>query len=293
MSNKPSIVDWIYIVGLSAIWGSSFVFIKETAPVFGPVGLVFLRLSIASIVLGLLFINRKDWLFVKDNLFPILIIGAANIAIPFYLFSYASLQINAGSMAVINGTTPLFAFLFSMMFLNFKFKLLQLLGIVMGLIGLTVFVGLESLEFEITANLAAIMGAMMYGISMVYMYKLNFENVKLIAAVSMLGATFLITPFLALEPLTFDGLNLYIILSTLFLAVLATGLAYIPYYTLIKSIGPVSTSIIAMLVPVFGMFWAYILLDESVTLTKLFGCFLIITGVLMTNLGGNKSSKES
>ena len=180
MSNKPSIVDWIYIVGLSAIWGSSFVFIKETAPVFGPVGLVFLRLSIASIVLGLLFINRKDWLFVKDNLFPILIIGAANIAIPFYLFSYASLQINAGSMAVINGTTPLFAFLFSMMFLNFKFKLLQLLGIIMGLIGLTVFVGLESLEFEITANLAAIMGAMMYGISMVYMYNLNFENVKLI-----------------------------------------------------------------------------------------------------------------
>ena len=78
-------------------------------------------------------------------------------------------------------------------------------------------------------------------------------------------------------------------LSTLFLAVLATGLAYIPYYTLIKSIGPVSTSIIAMLVPVFGMFWAYILLDETITMTKLLGCLLIIFGVLMTNSTGNSS----
>jgi len=293
LSNKPSFVDWIYIIGLSAVWGSSFVFIKLTTPVLGSVGLVFLRILIASIVLGLLFINRKDWPFVKNNIVPILIIGATNITIPFYLFTYSSLKISAGSMAVINGSTPLFALLFSFMFLQFKFKFTQLLGIIMGLIGLVVFVGLESLEFELTANFAAIMGSMMYGISMVYMYKLNFENVKLIAAVSMLGATFLISPFLALEPLTLEGLNLYVILSTLFLAIIATGLAYIPYYTLIKNVGPVSTSIIAMLVPVFGMFWAYLILGEIITLTKLSGCFLIILGVLMTNLSGSERLKES
>ena len=109
----------------------------------------------------------------------------------------------------------------------------------------------------------------------------------------MVAATICIAPLLIFFPIPWDIVTTESMISVIYLATFCTGLAYIPYFILIRNVGPVSTSIIAMLVPVFGMFWAYLLLNESVTLTKLLGCFLIIIGVLMTNLGGNKSSKES
>ena len=117
MDQKPSILDWIYILGLSAVWGSAFVFIKIATPEVGAIGLVFLRLVIASLLLGIIFLKKHHWSIFKKHLLPLIIIGATNVALPFYCFSYAALHINASSMAVINGSTPLFAFLFSILWL--------------------------------------------------------------------------------------------------------------------------------------------------------------------------------
>tara|TARA_B100000809_G_scaffold58114_1_gene54392 strand:+ start:11289 stop:12164 length:876 start_codon:yes stop_codon:yes gene_type:complete len=288
LDQKPSILDWIYIFGLSAVWGSAFVFIKIATPEVGVIGLVFTRLVIASLLLGIIFLKKHHWSIFKKNLLPIVIIGATNVALPFYCFAYAALYINASSMAVINGSTPLFAFLFSMLILGFKFKIVQFSGIVIGLAGLIIFVGFEALDFNLLPILAAAMGAAFYGISMVYVYKLNIVDTKAMAAITMIVATVLISPFLYLEPLNLMDLNTKVLFSILFLGIFCTGLAYIPYFILIKNIGPVSTSIIAMLVPVFGMIWAYLLLKETITLTMLGGCLLIILGVLLTNFFGDK-----
>jgi drug/metabolite transporter (DMT)-like permease len=291
LDQKPSILDWIYILGLSAVWGSAFVFIKIATPEVGAIGLVFLRLVIASLLLGIIFLKKHHWSIFKKHLLPLIIIGATNVALPFYCFAYAALHINASSMAVINGSTPLFAFLFSMLILGFKFRIIQFSGIVIGLAGLIIFVGFESLDFNLLPILAAAMGAAFYGISMVYIYKLNIVDTKAMAAITMIIATVLISPFLYFEPLNLMGLNTKVLFSILFLGIFCTGLAYLPYFILIKNVGPISTSIIAMLVPVFGMLWAYLLLKETITLTMLGGCLLIIMGVLLTNFFGDKKQE--
>lgn len=291
MDQKPSILDWIYILGLSAVWGSAFVFIKIATPEVGAIGLVFLRSVIASLLLGIIFLKKHHWSIFKKHLLPLIIIGATNVALPFYCFAYAALHINASSMAVINGSTPLFAFLFSMLILGFKFRIIQFSGIVIGLAGLIIFVGFESLDFNLLPILAAAMGAAFYGISMVYIYKLNIVDTKAMAAITVIIATVLISPFLYFEPLNLMGLNTKVLFSILFLGIFCTGLAYLPYFILIKNVGPISTSIIAMLVPVFGMLWAYLLLKETITLTMLGGCLLIIMGVLLTNFFGDKKQE--
>ena len=84
MNQKPSILDWIYILGLSAVWGSAFVFIRIAAPELGAVGLVFLRLIIASFLLGIIFLKKHHWSIFKKNLLPIIVIGATNVDLPFY-----------------------------------------------------------------------------------------------------------------------------------------------------------------------------------------------------------------
>ena len=52
---------------LSALWGSAFVFIKIAAPAIGAVGLVFARLVLASLLLGVLFIRKEHFKMIKEN----------------------------------------------------------------------------------------------------------------------------------------------------------------------------------------------------------------------------------
>ena len=283
MNQNRSALDWLYIIGLSALWGSAFVFIKVATPAIGAVGLVFLRLVLASLLLGALFIRKQHFKMIKENIFPIILIGATNVALPFYCFSYAALEINASTMAVINGSTPLFAFVFSIVWLNFQFKWFQFLGILIGMSGLMVFVGYESLEFKLFPMFMAMIGAAMYGLSMNYIYKLNVVDTGVMAAVTMVAATIMIAPFLLLDPIIMENWNLKIAASVIFLGVFCTGLAYLPYFILIKRVGPISTSLVALLVPIFGMLWAYLLLQETITLVMLTGCLLIIGGVVLTS----------
>ena len=283
MNQNRSALDWLYIIGLSALWGSAFVFIKVATPAIGAVGLVFLRLVLASLLLGTLFIRKQHFKMIKENIFPIILIGVTNVALPFYCFSYAALEINASTMAVINGSTPLFAFVFSIFWLNFQFKWFQFLGILIGMSGLMVFVGYESLEFKLFPMFMAMIGAAMYGLSMNYIYKLNVVDTGVMAAVTMVAATIMIAPFLLLDPIIMENWNLKIAASVIFLGVFCTGLAYLPYFILIKRVGPISTSLVALLVPIFGMLWAYLLLQETITLVMLTGCLLIIGGVVLTS----------
>ena len=291
MNQNRSALDWLYIIGLSALWGSAFVFIKVATPAIGAVGLVFLRLVLASLLLGALFIRKQHFKMIKENIFPIILIGATNVALPFYCFSYAALEINASTMAVINGSTPLFAFVFSIFWLNFQFKWFQFLGILIGMSGLVVFVGYESLEFKLFPMFMAMIGAAMYGLSMNYIYKLNVVDTGVMAAVTMVAATIMIAPFLLLDPIIMENWNLKIAASVIFLGVFCTGLAFLPYFILIKRVGPISTSLVALLVPIFGMLWAYLLLQEKITLVMLTGCILIIGGVVLTTSRWSKANR--
>ena len=283
MHQKLAAIDWLYILLLSAVWGSAFVFLKIASPVVGATGLVFMRVILASVLLGFLFIRKRHLKIIQKNIFPILVIGATNTALPFYLFAYAAKEINANTMAVMNGSTPLFALLFSVIWLKFKFQWPQFLGILIGLLGLAIVVGFESMQFELLPIFAAMMGAAMYGLSMSYIYRIKILDTKVMAAVTMIAATLIIFPFLMIDPIQTVNWNGQVMGSIIFLGLICTGMAYIPYFLLISRVGPISTSIISLLVPLFGMIWAYLFLQEKITLMMLTGCLLIIGGVSLTS----------
>ena len=104
-----------------------------------------------------------------------------------------------------------------------------------------------------------------------------------LASMTLLVATFLVFPFTFLESgLHFSHQN-EVLLSVFLLGFLCTGLAYMGYVILIKRVGPVKASTVVLIVPVSGMLWANLFLDEAITYTMLVGCLLIITGVGLIN----------
>ena len=55
--------------------------------------------------------------------------------------------------------------------------------------------------------------------------------------------------------------------SAVMLGVVCTGAAFVMYYRLIARIGASRASTVTYLIPVFGVAWAWLLLDEPLTLT--------------------------
>ena len=222
---KNSVLDWSLIIAIGIAWGSSFLFIKISAPEVGPITLVFSRLLIASLILTPFFITKKNLANIKEDLPSIMFLACINASIPFYLFSRAAIDLNAGTMSVLNGTTPLFAFVIASLWLRLSSNWIQLIGILIGMIGLLVFVGYESLEFSIFAIILCLLASFFYAFSSNFIFKTKQIDATYLASMTLLVATFLVFPFTFLE----TGLHLNhpseVLLSVFLLGFLCTGLA--------------------------------------------------------------------
>ena len=69
------------------------------------------------------------------------------------------------------------------------------------------------------------------------------------------------------------------------LGLLGSGVAYLCYFTLLQHWGATRTSMVAYLLPVVGIFLGAIVLGEPVTLNRLAGTALVITGIAIVNSG--------
>jgi drug/metabolite transporter (DMT)-like permease len=61
--------------------------------------------------------------------------------------------------------------------------------------------------------------------------------------------------------------------------VICSGLAYLPFFTLVRDIGPSRTLTVGLAVPVLGVLWGWLLLDETVTLGMLAGAALVLAAL--------------
>ena len=287
---KSTVIDWSLILAIGIAWGSSFMFIKVSAPAVGPITLVFYRLFIASLIIAPIFIKKEYLKNIKEDFAPILFLSFFNAVIPFYLFSNAALELNAGTMSVLNGTTPLFAFIIATLWLKLSSNWIQLLGIFVGMVGLFVFVGYESIEFSLFAIILSLLASFLYGFSSNFIFKTKEIEPTYLASITLLIATIITFPFIFFE----NGVNLNqpneVLLSVGLLGSLCTGMAYMGYVILIKRVGPIKASTVVLIVPVTGMLWANIFLDEIITLTMISGCVLILIGVGLVNFFKNEET---
>ena len=87
--------------------------------------------------------------------------------------------------------------------------------------------------------------------------------------------------------------SLAIIFSILGLAILSTAFAYLLYFRLLNNIGPVKTLSVTFLVPIFGILWGYLFLQESVYVTTYVGMGIIFVGIMfVTNSWPSFSRKQ-
>ena len=62
---------------------------------------------------------------------------------------------------------------------------------------------------------------------------------------------------------------------------MCSGVAYLPFFTLIRDIGPSRTLTVGLAVPVLGVLWGWLFLDETVTVGMLAGAALVLAALAL------------
>nr|WP_272495877.1 EamA family transporter [Bacillus pinisoli] len=274
------------MVGLAGLWGASFLFIRIASPAIGPFPTIQGRVTIASaalLIFILMFAKSTRW---GMHWKQYMIIGALNAAIPFILIATASLHLHASILAIINSMTPLFTAVIAWKWMKEKLSVKKCFGILVGIVGVIILVGWSPLLITsevIIAIIFSILSTVSYGFAGVYAKK-AFNGVPplSIAFGQQMGATLLLIPFTLLNlPPSSSALTTKVAFSVICLALLCTAIGYLLYFYLIANVGPTKTLSVTFLVPLFGMIWGIVFLNEQITLGMIAGLTVILSSVFL------------
>jgi drug/metabolite transporter (DMT)-like permease len=271
--------DTIQLLVLGALWGASFLFMRVAAPEFTPIPLIALRVGIAAIVLSVFVALRGGFAPIRKNFGALTFVGAANSAIPFSLFAYATLSLTAGFSAVLNATVPLFGAVIAVLWLRQRLENAKIVGLVVGFAGVVILVRHKlSFDAEGLAIGAGITAAILYSIVGYYTkHRLSGVDPLAISAGSQIASTLLIAiPAIALWPEQTPTARAWG--AAVALGVACTALAYLLYFRLLASVGPAKAMIVTYLIPAFGIAWGALFLSEPITIDMLIGGLVILVG---------------
>ncbi|ROM71434.1 EamA family transporter [Pseudomonas brassicacearum] len=278
-------VDILRLLSLAAIWGASFLFMRIIAPVIGTIPTAFFRVSIAFVgLLVILALMRVDWNF-RGKLKVVMALGLINSGIPATFYSVAAQVLPAGYSAIFNATTPLMGVLIGGLFFSEKLTTAKVSGVFLGLLGVGILTRAGPVAFDLQllmGALACLLATTCYGfagfLTRRWLDHQGGLDSRLSALGSMFGATVFLLPLfgysvISQPPVSWGGWSVW--LSLLGLGLVCTALAYILYFRLLSSIGPVKSMTVTFLIPPFGVLWGALLLDEPLGMAHLYGGVLI------------------
>lgn len=269
---------WAALIGLSAIWGSSYLFISLALEGVGPFMLVFLRVGLAALVLLPLLLRMRATLAGRWH--RVFLIALPQVAVPFVLISAGERRIDSGLAAILVATMPLWIVALMPVLGLGRPTVRAIGGTLVGLVGVVLLfggVGTGGAVDPVGAGMV-VAAALCYAIgsTLVRRWMVGVHPVAVTASV-MSAATLLLTPFAAFDvPDTWPGgMSIGALLA---LALVCTAAAFVLYNRLIAEAGPQRASLIGYLAPVFAVAYGAALLDEPLGVGTFAGLGLILFG---------------
>ena len=267
---------------LSAIWGSSYMFIKVGLRDFSSAALVDARLLSAAVVLVAFVVARGGLRRVRPAVAPGAVVGVIGMAIPFLLITWGETHVDSGVAAVANSSVPIFVALLALWLApSERSRGLRVAGLGIGLAGVAVVVGVhpEGGWWGVAGTLAVVLASLCYALSSLYIQRRLVVGGPELATTSVLWGALVMLPF-ALADLP-EHVGWKPLGAVLALGVVATGLAQLIVNRLIAAHGPARTMLVNYLLPAFALFYGVTLLGEPLTAAKIGGLALILPGVTL------------
>ena len=290
---RSSRIDWLLFVILGFMWGSSYLFIKIGVDAgLAPITLITLRLLFGFLLLATVVAIAREPLPRNPRTYGHLIVmGAVNIAIPFSLITWAELTVDSALAAILNAAVPLFVILIAAVFLrDERITVNRLVGLIVGFIGVVILVGFDPGKVasgNLAGEIALVGSTFSYACGAVYA-KRNIHGLRpMIPAIFQVGFALAMVTVLAFvfeRPIDLiSHIKPEAIFAVVWLGILGSGLAYLVFFRILGRWGATRTSMVAYLLPVYGIALGALVLHEHVDLRLLIGTVLVIGGVALVN----------
>lgn len=291
MINYKSIwIQYALLFLMAAIWGSSFILMKRGLETFSSEEVAYIRMVSASLILVPIGIRYIRLLNTK-NVWIFLVSGLLGNGIPAILFTTAQTHITSSLAGMLNVFVPVLTLLIGFIFFSVEIKKHQILGIILGfigVIGLLSFKSHISLDSELLYVGLVLLATLCYAlnINVLKRYLSSYTGLQISSLVFITIAPIFIvlllrTSFMEHIQTSKDVVNLgYITI----LGVIGTAFATILFNNLLKITSPVFASSVTYIIPIVAVFWG--LRDgEYISVWQYASMATILIGILAINHG--------
>lgn len=271
------------------IWGTTFAIMKDALESIVPLNFIFLRFSLAFLVLAGL--NWRKLKSVTPNLLKLgLYLGLAMAG--GYLFQVTGLTMTTASKAgFITGLSVVIVPLLATFYYGKLPPIPALVGVLLAALGLLLLSYDGQWRFN-PGDLLVFFCALSFGLHIFLVGLFVRKEDPALLAMVQVGVVAVIAGILAgvrgdlhvqYAPKIWGGI--------IYMAVMATGFTTLIQNWAQQFTSSVRTAIIFSMEPVFALIFAYLLLGEPITLQSLWGGGLILFGMMMAELGGRRKSE--
>ncbi len=295
MSSK--LVGYTLAVAAVFLWSLNYIYAKLLLN-FTPMQISFIRWLLAMIFF-LPFTIKSLWVYRRllwYNLEYVVVMGLSGLALVNICVYYAGHTANAIDMSLIATLGPLLIIVFGSILQHKMPSFRVICGIILAFVGVLAvilhgdFDNLRNFNF-VSGDLWMLGTAIMFAIYSLCQRRLptNLPALTTLSAAIVVAVLFCVPAFfwqLQDEPLPEPDMQEAIIL--LVIGFLNSGFAYLWWNIAIKKIGLVSTGIIYYLLPVFGCVSAYVVLDETLYSSQVYGALLVVIGIILAAIPAPK-----
>ncbi len=286
--------DWLVLIFLALIWGSSFILMKrglfhDGEAVLTPWQLATARLSIAWLTLSPILFKHirllgKHWL-------PLMGAGLLGNGIPAVLFATAQSQIDSSLSGMLNSLTPLMTLLAGALLFGIRFRMVHVIGVVLGLGGAAALIMMKRADGMPSWSLFALLpvvGTICYGINgniiKNYLYALPPTAISALAMTFVgplcivLALTSGLPETLATHPHGWSSFGYVVVL-----AVMGSAFALVLWNTLLKRTTALWASSVTYLMPIVAIGWG-IFDHEHITWAQILMIAIVLGGVYLVSV---------
>ena len=283
MDNK----NWLLVLILGILWGSSFLFVEILLNFMNPFIIVYLRVSIASIILIFyLLLIKIEIQFSNKLIFNLFIMGLLNNVFPFLLITNGQQFITGGLASILNANTSFMTILIASLFIkNEKLLRSRLIGVTIGLIGVIISIGYENLSGIFSIEIGKffiLLSSISYAFAAIFAkIKLNNVDPKLAATGMLTTSTIMLTPFMFIYGNEIQNLNFISIQYSILFAIVCSVVAYLIYFKILSTTGAGNLLLCTIIIPPSSIILNAIFVSEMIKFNEFMGLIVIIFGLMV------------
>lgn len=235
-------------------------------------------------------INKIDF---KKGILFIIGVGITGVAVNNFIFYYGLNFTFASDAALIVGMSPIISIILASIFVNHSIKRNQIIGSIIGLLGVALMIGFAFVNFNFQRFLGDIIvltAITLWSSSFIFSKKASELNYSAIAityysitlavifmtpGIIILGTGSLITNLIINDPI--------FLLGMLYFGLLSGAIGYSLWYGNIHKMGAVETAIFLDSMPFWTIIFSIIFLHETLSYFHIIGLVLISFGVIIVN----------